>query len=61
MKKRVEYLQTCQVGVPDGEGDVEECGEFAIARIQWEDSDDWLYVCEEHLTEIEDEEEKEAK
>ena len=53
----IKYLPTCDVGVPDGWGDVGDCAEAAIAWIKFEDGSA-LYVCQKHLEEIEEESEK---
>lgn len=57
---KIIYLQTCEYGVPDGEGDYDNCGEPAIATVSWGDGDK-LHVCEEHLQKIIDDEEKESE
>ena len=54
----IEHLKTCECGVPDGYNDVENCGEPAVVRLRWGGSGDWLYVCEKHLCEIEEESEE---
>ena len=50
----IKYLKKCEVGVPDGFGDVENCNEPAIAILFFNDCEDeaGLYVCGEHLEEI---------
>ena len=53
----IKYLPTCECGVPDGYGDVENCGSASIAWIKFSDGDA-LYVCEKHLEEIEEGSEK---
>jgi hypothetical protein len=60
MELRVTYLPVCKVGVPDGYGDVENCGKPAVAMVRFGDEvidGEVLYVCQEHLEQIEDESE----
>ncbi len=51
MKIKVKYLPTCQIGVPDGYGDVEDCGEPAIVILDFGDGSS-LFVCREHFNEL---------
>lgn len=55
MKVKYKYLPACQVGVPDGEGDVEDCGDPSLAYISFEDGSS-LYVCAEHFFDMADSE-----
>ena len=48
----VKRYPTCEVGVDDGNGNVENCGEPAYAWIKFEDDGSALNVCLEHLQEI---------
>ena len=50
----IKYLPTCEVGVPDGYGDVENCGEPAEVWVKWSDGDA-LYVCKEHFEKLAEE------
>ena len=60
---KVKHLPTCECGVPDGYGDIEPCDKPAVAIVTWSDDecteDEGLFVCEEHLGEIEEESEEE--
>ncbi len=51
MKIKVKYLQTCQIEVPDGYGDVENCGEPAVVILDFDDGSS-LFVCKEHFNEL---------
>lgn len=61
----VEHLKPCEYGVPyesrDDGPDVEPCGEPATVRVRWRWRDakdgwgEWLYLCEEHHAQVEDE------
>ena len=48
------WLDRCEVGIPDGWGDVENCGEPAVAILYFI-GEESLYVCQKHLEEIETE------
>jgi len=56
MKQEYEviWLDSCQVGIPDGQGDVEDCKEPAVAIVVFE-NEEALYVCQKHLEQIETE------
>lgn len=46
-ERTVQYLGFCEVGVPDGFGDVEPCSELAVAKVCYDD--ECILVCQEHL------------
>ena len=53
------YLTHCECGVPDEYGDVSPCGKPAVAIVNWGDEKQALYVCQEHLEQIEEDMESE--
>ena len=48
----IKYLPTCEVGIPDGWGDVENCAEGSVAWVKFGDGSA-LYLCKKHLKELE--------
>lgn len=53
------YLERCGYGLGANSLPPYECGKPAIAQVWWDDSSNFMFVCEEHLNFIKNTEENE--